>query len=83
MVFRLSPLPVGGIPEVATNEGDALLLPARDIRGVVSALERVLGEEELARKLGANARATILGGYEIRGLVRSIEGIYGEVFGGD
>lgn len=67
---------VGGIPEVATNEGDALLVPARDIRGFVSALERVLGEEGLARKLGANARNTILNGYEIRGLVRRIEALY-------
>lgn len=72
---------VDGVAEVCTNEGDALLVPARDVRGFVSALERVLGEEGLARKLGENARATILKGYEIRGLVRRIETLYETVTG--
>jgi len=67
---------VGGIPEVAKNEREALLVPARDAQGFVSALERVLGEEGLTRKLGGNARSTILERYEIRGLVRRIEALY-------
>jgi glycosyltransferase involved in cell wall biosynthesis len=70
---------VDGVAEVCKNEWDALLVPPRYVRGFVSALERVLGEEGLARKLGANARATILERYEIRGLVRRIEALYEEV----
>jgi glycosyltransferase involved in cell wall biosynthesis len=70
---------VGGIPEVCTHEKDALLVTRRDVQGFVSALERLLGEDGLARKLGENARATILEGYEIRGLVRSIEALYESV----
>jgi glycosyltransferase involved in cell wall biosynthesis len=67
---------VDGIAEVCRNEIDALLVPARHVKGFVSALERVLGEEGLARKLGENARTTILERYEIRGLVRRIEALY-------
>jgi glycosyltransferase involved in cell wall biosynthesis len=67
---------VDGIAEVCTNEKDALLVPPRYVQGFVSALERMLGEEVLARKLGKNARATILESYEIQGLVRRIEVLY-------
>lgn len=74
---------VGGIPEACTHEKDALLVPPRDVPGFTAALERVLREEGLAERLGKNARATILERYEIRMLVRSIEGIYREVLGGD
>ena len=72
---------VDGVAEVCTNEGDSLLVPARDVRRFVSALVRVMGEEGLARKLGENARTTILERYEIRGLVRQIEALYEEVLG--
>jgi len=67
---------VGGIPDVVKNEIDALLVPARDVQGFVSALERIITEKKFARRLGVNARATILKGYEIRGLVRRIEVLY-------
>jgi glycosyltransferase involved in cell wall biosynthesis len=72
---------VDGIADVCKHESNALLVPARDVQGFASALERVMGEEGLARKLGKNARATILERYEIRGLVRQIEALYEEVLG--
>jgi len=67
---------VDGIAEVCTNGKDALLVPPHNLEDFVSALERVLGEERLAWKLGENARRTILGRYEILGLVRQIEALY-------
>ena len=67
---------VDGIAEVCTNGKDALLVPPHNLENFVSALERVLGEERLAWKLGENARRTILGRYEILGLVRRIEALY-------
>lgn len=67
---------VDGIAEVCTNDKDALLVPPHNLENFVSALERVLGEEGLAWKLGENARRTILGRYEILGLVRRIEALY-------
>jgi glycosyltransferase involved in cell wall biosynthesis len=67
---------VDGVAEVCGNERDALLVPARDVQGFVSALERIITEKKFARRLGVNARATILKGYEIRGLVRRIEAVY-------
>jgi glycosyltransferase involved in cell wall biosynthesis len=72
---------VDGVAEVCGNERDALLVPARDVKGFVSALERLMGDEEVAKRLGANARATILKCYEIRWLVRRIETLYETVLG--
>ncbi|HEX6188769.1 MAG TPA: glycosyltransferase [Pyrinomonadaceae bacterium] len=48
---------VGGVPEIATNEQDALLVPARDPSAFAGALRRALTEPELARKLKNNAIA--------------------------
>lgn len=42
---------VGGVPEIATNEKDALLVAARDPSTFADALRRALTEPELARKL--------------------------------
>jgi glycosyltransferase involved in cell wall biosynthesis len=46
---------VGGVPEIVEDEGSALLVPARDRRAMASAIVRVLANDELARKLTANA----------------------------
>ena len=70
---------VDGVGEVCKNERDALLVTQRDVQGFITAVQRIITEGEFARRLGANARATILGGYEIRGLVRSVETLYEEV----
>ena len=46
---------VGGVPEIATNEEDALLVAARDPSAFAVALRRALTEGELARTLKNNA----------------------------
>jgi len=48
---------VGGVPEIATNEEDALLVAARDPSAFAVALRRALTEPELTRKLQNNAIA--------------------------
>ena len=48
----------GGIPDMATDGVDALLIPRADTAGLVDALVRVLEDRELAVRLGAAARAT-------------------------
>jgi glycosyltransferase involved in cell wall biosynthesis len=72
---------VDGIAEVCTNGHDALLIAPGDEDGFTQALSRILRDERLRKALGMNARNTILERYEIRHLVRRIEGIYEEVLG--
>lgn len=48
---------VGGVPEIATSEVNALLVPARDPSAFAEALRRALTELELARTLKSNAVA--------------------------
>ena len=72
---------VGGIPEVCQNNRDALLVPPGDVEGFNNALKRLHGEGGLSGKLAENARSKVLERYEIRGLVRRIEGIYAELPG--
>ncbi|MFY9619526.1 MAG: glycosyltransferase [Pyrinomonadaceae bacterium] len=48
---------VGGVPEIATNQMDALLVPPRDPAAFAEALRRTLTELELARTLKSNALA--------------------------
>ncbi len=74
---------VDGIAEVCTNGHDAILLPPGDAAGFTGALEGMLQDDGLRATLGGNARNTILERYEIRHLVRRIEGIYEEVLVAD
>jgi glycosyltransferase involved in cell wall biosynthesis len=46
---------VGGVPEIVEDEVSALLVPARDPRAMAGGIARVLANEDLARKLTANA----------------------------
>ena len=46
----------GGIPDLVTHEVEGLLVPPADTIALASALERVLGDQELAERMGAAAR---------------------------
>lgn len=72
---------VDGIAEVCTNGCDALLLPPGDIAGFAAALKGMLQDDGMRASLGRNARNTILKHYEIRHVVRRIEGIYNDILG--
>jgi glycosyltransferase involved in cell wall biosynthesis len=45
----------GGIPELVTNEKEALLVPARSIETLAEAIERILDDENLVQRLTDNA----------------------------
>ena len=47
----------GGIPDLVTHEVEGLLVPPADPTTLASALARVLGDRELAARMGAAARA--------------------------
>jgi glycosyltransferase involved in cell wall biosynthesis len=46
---------VGGVPETVENESSALLVPARTPTALSAAMERVLGDPDLAARLSAQA----------------------------
>jgi glycosyltransferase involved in cell wall biosynthesis len=57
--------PVGGVPEVARDGEEALLVPPRDVPALADALGRVLGDAGLRERLGAAARARAEAEYSV------------------
>jgi len=47
---------VGGLLDLVVDGETGLLVPPRDVPALRAALERLLGDEELRRRLGAAAR---------------------------
>jgi hypothetical protein len=74
---------VDGIAEVCTHGKNALLSPPGDLGSFWDSLCRLFAEESLRETLGAEGRRTVIQNYDIRGIARRIEGIYGEVLGGN
>lgn len=50
---------VGGIPEIVTNDQDALLVESHDVAGMAAAMVRLLSDEELCTRLTAAARTVL------------------------
>jgi glycosyltransferase involved in cell wall biosynthesis len=50
---------VGGIPELLTNDENALLVPPESPAALAAAIGRLLDDRELAARLGAAARETV------------------------
>lgn len=74
---------VGGVPEMVTDGESALLVEPRDARGMAAALERVLVDEGLARRLAANASARAAEHFSPEAQVRSLVEIYSSLLGGE
>jgi glycosyltransferase involved in cell wall biosynthesis len=70
---------VGGVPEILKHNESALLVPAKDQNAMAAAIARVLGEEDLARRLTAQAAALIATRHTPENYVRSLTEIYREV----
>jgi glycogen(starch) synthase len=50
---------VGGLLDLVVHEETGLLVPPRDVRALRAALERLLADSELRRRMGESARARI------------------------
>ena len=50
---------ISGIPEIVTDEVNGLLIPQKDVEALAVALERLLKDADLRRRLGAASRETI------------------------
>jgi len=68
---------VDGIPEVARNGVEALLVPVGDPEAIADAVERLLLDSDLRQRLGGNARQRALL-YDERNTARHVERLYEE-----
>ena len=72
---------VGGVPELAAHEKSALLVPPGDVTAFAAALNRLLTDVPLARRLGAAAaRATV--GFSPEAYASSLVNIYRQLVPG-
>jgi glycosyltransferase involved in cell wall biosynthesis len=68
--------PVGGIPQLVTNEVNGLLVTPGDIDGLATAITHLLEDPALRERLGAAARATIQAGFSLDEALAKLSGIY-------
>jgi glycosyltransferase involved in cell wall biosynthesis len=70
---------VDGIAEVCSHGEDSLLAHAGHAGGFAGLLGMILNDDLARGRFGSNARRTVLERYEIGGIARRIEAIYGSV----
>lgn len=71
---------VGGLPEVLTNEVNALLVPRQDVAQLANALERLLNDGALRQRLAENGKE-ILTQHDPQLYFRKVMGVFEEVIG--
>jgi glycosyltransferase involved in cell wall biosynthesis len=67
---------VGGVPEIATDEENALLVPAHETAAFAHALARLLTDEGLADRLGRSAAAHAVSEFSPEAYARGLVRIY-------
>lgn len=67
---------VGGIPEAARPEREALLVPPRDPHALAAALGRLVADPALRGRLAAAARRRMRTGFSLEAMTRAYERLY-------
>jgi glycosyltransferase involved in cell wall biosynthesis len=62
----------GGTKEIIINEENGLLFPAENSRGLANALNQLMDDPNLRRKLAENGRQTAIEKFDIVRMVREI-----------
>ncbi len=68
--------PVGGIPQLITDETNGLFVTPGDIDGIATAITRLMSEPALRERLGTAARATVEAGYTLEVTLARLSQIY-------
>ncbi|HFE48868.1 MAG TPA: colanic acid biosynthesis glycosyltransferase WcaL [Chromatiaceae bacterium] len=68
--------PISGIPELVTDGEDGLLTPQKNSTALCNALERLIRDREERRRLGDNARRTILRAFDARATNRQLKRLF-------
>jgi glycosyltransferase involved in cell wall biosynthesis len=72
---------VGGTPEVVVDGESGLLVPARDPRALANALDAVLSDNALRRRLGGGARARVEQQFSLARMISDYASVYEETVG--
>jgi glycosyltransferase involved in cell wall biosynthesis len=73
---------VGGVPEIAADGTTALLGPAKDPAFIARAVDRLLADRDLASRLGAAARRTVLSRHTPERRAATLSRLYSTLAGG-
>jgi len=68
---------VGGTPEAVVDRETGLLVPPKDVEALVRAIDVLLGDPELARRLGEAGRRHVREHFDADAAARRILGLYG------
>jgi glycosyltransferase involved in cell wall biosynthesis len=71
---------VGGIPDAVSDGRNGLLVPPGEPQALAGAVERLLGDGDLRKRLGGAARETAGEHFSLEYVVRRTEELYREVF---
>jgi glycosyltransferase involved in cell wall biosynthesis len=71
--------PVGGTPEVVEDGRTGILVPPRDPRTLAAAVDRLLADPELRRRMGAAGRQRVAERFSPESMTRRVLAIYDEV----
>jgi glycosyltransferase involved in cell wall biosynthesis len=69
---------VAGIPELIRDGVDGLLVAPSDLEGLVEALEKLMGDVDLRKRIARNGRARVLEQYDLRRNVEKLATIFDE-----
>lgn len=72
---------IGGIPEVVRDGESGLLIPWQDSEALGRAIERLLGDPDLAQRLGTGGRALVRREFSIEAMVAGNLRVYRELLG--
>ncbi|GLW27399.1 glycosyltransferase [Actinoplanes regularis] len=70
-----------GIPEAVVDGETGLLSPEADPAALAVSIERLLGDEDLQRRLGAQARKHVMANFDLVEQTRRLELLYDEALG--
>ena len=70
---------VGGAPEVFRSNENGMLVAASNTESLSNAIVQILSNERLARKLGENARNSVVSNYDWSAIAKSLVRIYEEL----
>jgi glycosyltransferase involved in cell wall biosynthesis len=71
----------GGIPEIVRDGESGLLVAPGDVDALATAMNRLLGDRELARRLGEGGRRLVAERFDVRAMVAGNLAVYRAVLG--
>jgi glycosyltransferase involved in cell wall biosynthesis len=67
------------VPEIVVHEGTGILVPPCDVSAMAKAIERLLEDESLRRKMGLEGRRRVETTFTAEGTAREVEGVYEDI----